>query len=142
MIETQFTPLTSLLGGGFIGLGAIMLMFFRGRVFGATGIMSGLIFPQTRPDWIWRAMIFLGMISGPLVFAAVTGQFPEISIPVSTISMIVGGVIVGIGVTYGAGCTSGHGVCGIARFSKRSIVATVCFMFAASVVVFLSRHVS
>lgn len=141
MIETEFTPLASALGGALIGLASVLLMYVRGNVLGATGILAGFLQPSSSTDWSWRATILAGMLTGPLIFLAATGGFPAIEVPVSTLSMIVGGLIVGVGVTYGSGCTSGHGVCGMARFSPRSIVATLTFMAGTAVMVFLTRHV-
>lgn len=141
MIETEFTPIASAVGGALIGLASVLLMWLRGNVFGATGIVAGLIQPSSSTDWSWRAAIVAGMLTGPLVYLGVTGDFPAIQVPVSTVSMIIGGVIVGVGVTYGSGCTSGHGVCGMARFSPRSIVATLTFMTGTAFMVYLTRHV-
>ncbi len=141
MIETEFTPWMSLGGGVLIGLASVMLMLFRGRVFGATGILAGFIIPAHSGDRAWRGALLAGMISGPLAIWAMTGQMPAVEVPVSTLAMIVGGIIVGVGVTVGAGCTSGHGVCGVARFSPRSIVATISFMAATFITVYLVRHV-
>lgn len=141
MIETTFTPLQSLAGGGLIGLSAVLLMASMGRIMGATGILAGLLQPANLSDWSWRAAVVAGMVTGPLVVMLVTGQFPEVQVPISTTMMIVGGVIVGIGVTFGGGCTSGHGVCGMARLSPRSIVATVTFMIATFATVYVVRHV-
>ena len=141
MIETEFTPLASALGGALIGLASVLLMWLRGNVFGATGILAGFLQPSSSTDWSWRAAILAGMLTGPLVFLSLTGGFPEIQVPVSTLSMVVGGLIVGVGVTYGSGCTSGHGVCGMARFSPRSIVATLTFMAGTAIMVYLTRHV-
>ena len=138
---TEFTPWISLFGGILIGLASVLLMAFQGRIFGATGILAGFITPDNMSDWSWRAVLLAGMVSGPTAFMLVTGGWPEIQVPISTTMMIVGGVIVGVGVTYGSGCTSGHGVCGMARFSPRSIAATVTFMVATAVTVFVVRHV-
>lgn len=141
MIETTFTPLASLGGGLLIGLASVLLMATAGRIMGATGILAGLIQPQDRADWTWRAVLFAGMISAPMVVFMTTGQMPEIQVPVSTVMLIIGGFLVGIGVTYGSGCTSGHGVCGMARLSPRSIVATITFMITAGITVYVLRHV-
>jgi uncharacterized membrane protein YedE/YeeE len=81
------------------------------------------------------------MVTGPTVYWLVAGQMPEITVPVSTPMLLIGGFIVGIGVTYGSGCTSGHGVCGMARLSPRSIAATLTFMATTAVTVYLVRHV-
>lgn len=141
MIETAFTPFQSLGGGALIGLGAVLLMATMGRIMGATGILAGVVQPANLSDWSWRAAVLLGMISGPAVVLGITGEFPAIQVPVSTTMMIIGGFIVGIGVTFGAGCTSGHGVCGMARLSPRSIAATITFMITTAVTVYVVRHV-
>lgn len=141
MMETVFTPLQSFGGGALIGLAAVLLMATVGRVLGATGIVAGLLRPADGPDWAWRAAMVAGMVSGPVVVLAVTGQMPVVQVPVSTGSLIVGGLIVGIGVTFGSGCTSGHGVCGMARLSPRSIAATLTFMATTLITVFVIRHV-
>lgn len=141
LIETSFTPLQSLFGGGLIGLASVLLMASMGRIMGATGVLAGFIAPQNLSDWTWRALVLLGMITGPLIVLIFTGQMPAVDVPVSRPMLIIGGLIVGIGVTYGGGCTSGHGVCGIARLSPRSIAATCTFMAATTVTVFVIRHV-
>ncbi|MBV7409601.1 YeeE/YedE family protein [Maritimibacter sp. DP1N21-5] len=141
VIATEFTPWASLGGGLLIGLGTVLLMWTRGNVLGATGILAGFMTPSSSWDWTWRALIIAGMLTAPLAILAVTGGFPEIQVPVSRLAMILGGLIVGFGVTYGAGCTSGHGVCGIARLSPRSIAATVTFMLTAGLTVYVARHV-
>ncbi|MDA5094534.1 YeeE/YedE family protein [Aliiroseovarius sp. KMU-50] len=140
-METEFTPLASTFGGLLIGAASVLLMWARGNVLGATGILTGFLSPQSSGDWSWRATILAGMMCGPLVYYFITGGLPAIEVPVSRASMIIGGFVVGIGVTFGSGCTSGHGVCGLARFSPRSIVATICFMAGTAVMVFLVRHV-
>jgi len=141
LIETTFTPMQSLAGGGLIGLAAVLLMGFMGRIMGATGILAGVLAPAGWADWSWRFAVVLGMITGPLVVLAVTGQMPAVQVPVSTPMLIVGGFIVGLGVTFGSGCTSGHGVCGMARLSPRSIAATLTFMVTTGITVFIIRHV-
>lgn len=140
-METSFTPLQSLGGGALIGFAAVLLMLSLGRVMGATGILSGLILPSDRQDFSWRAAIVLGMISGPLVLVLGGAPMPEISVPVSIPMLVIGGVLVGLGVSFGGGCTSGHGVCGMARLSVRSVVATITFMIFAGATVYLTRHV-
>lgn len=141
MIETAFTPLQSLGGGALIGLGAVLLMATMGRIMGATGILAGVIQPANLSDWSWRVAVLLGMISGPAVVLLVTGEFPAIQVPISTTMMVIGGFIVGVGVTFGSGCTSGHGVCGMARVSPRSIAATLTFMITTGITVYVVRHV-
>lgn len=141
MIETSFTPFQSLGGGALIGLAAVLLMATIGRVMGATGILAGLLQPKDFSDWSWRAAVFVGMISGPLLVFFMTGSMPAVQVPSSTAMLILGGFIVGVGVTFGSGCTSGHGVCGMARLSPRSIAATLTFMLTTGVTVYVIRHI-
>lgn len=141
MLETAFTPVSASIGGALIGISTVMLMALRGNVLGATGILAGFMNPLSSSDWAWRAAILLGMVSGPVAYMLVTGAMPAIEVPVTKPMMVLGGILVGIGVTYGSGCTSGHGVCGLARFSRRSIVATVTFMTTTALTVYIVRHV-
>ena len=140
-MPTDFTPFASLGGGILIGIASVLLMANFGRVMGATGILAGFLMPTNRDDWAWRASLLAGMVSAPALYWLISGQSIVVQVPVSTIAMIIGGLIVGVGVTFGGGCTSGHGVCGIARLSPRSIVATVVFMIAAVATVYVTRHV-
>lgn len=140
MIETAFTPWASLSGGVLIGLASTLLMLFLGRVMGATGILAGLFQTVSGKDFAWRAAVLAGMVTSPLLILAVSGDMPAIEVPVSKLMLVVGGLIVGIGVTFGSGCTSGHGVCGMARLSPRSIVATLVFMIATFATVYVVRH--
>ena len=140
-METVFTPLQSFGGGLLIGLAAVLSMALLGRVMGATGVLAGVLAPSDRSDWAWRAAMVAGMVSAPLVVLLVTGEVPEISVPISTPMLLIGGFLVGVGVTFGGGCTSGHGVCGMARLSVRSILATGVFMVACIATVFVVRHV-
>lgn len=141
MMETVFTPFQSLGGGALIGLASVLLMAALGRIMGATGILAGLLQPTGLSDWSWRAAILLGMMSGPLALLALSGQLPAVQVPVSTPMLLIGGFIVGIGVTFSSGCTSGHGVCGMARLSPRSITATLTFMLTTGITVYVIRHV-
>lgn len=141
VFETEFTPWLSLSGGVLIGIASVLLMLVHGRIMGATGILAGFVAPASWRDWQWRAAVIAGMMSAPLAYLMVTGSFPTIDVPVSMPMLIIGGFIVGIGVTYGSGCTSGHGVCGMARLSPRSIAATGTFMLATFITVFVVRHV-
>lgn len=140
-IETGFTPWESLTGGALIGIASVLLMLTLGRIMGATGILAGILTPSAHPDLGWRIALLSGMISGPLALMALTGQMPAVEVPVSTPMLLIGGFLVGIGVTYGSGCTSGHGVCGMARLSPRSIAATATFMVTTALTVFVIRHV-
>ena len=124
-----------------IGLAAVLLMALHGRILGATGILGGLLRLDDPPDWALRAALVVGMAAGPLLYLLATGVLPQMEIPVPAMAVVVGGVIVGIGASYGGGCPSGHGVCGIARFSRRSLVATATFMATAFLTVFVLRHI-
>ena len=139
-METVFTPFLSLGGGVLIGLSAILLMATTGRIMGATGILAGLLQPSNFSDWSWRATVLAGMVTGPVAVMFFTGEFPAVQVPISTTMLIIGGFIVGLGVTFGAGCTSGHGVCGMARLSPRSIAATLTFMITTGITVYVVRH--
>ena len=140
-METAFTPWASLLGGVLIGAAATLLMALHGRIAGATGILAGLFAPENAEDRRWRAAMLAGMVTAPAAIWIATGAPPVISVPVSDAALAIGGLIVGVGVTLGGGCTSGHGVCGMARLSTRSIVATVVFMATTFATVFVIRHV-
>lgn len=140
-METAFTPVASFGGGLAIGLSAVLLMLGLGRILGATGIMSGIVFAESREELMWRVAMVIGMIAAPGLIFAVTGTMPEIAVPVSPAMIIVGGVIVGFGASLGSGCTSGHGVCGLSRLSVRSLVAVPTFMATAAATVFVIRHV-
>lgn len=138
---TDFTPFQSLAGGLLIGTASVLLMLTLGRIMGATGILAGFFKPLSFEDWAWRAALLAGMVTAPALMLLVSGEMPPIQVPVSTGMMIVGGFIVGVGVTYGSGCTSGHGVCGMARLSPRSIAATLTFMIFTAATVYIVRHV-
>ena len=136
---TEFTPYLSLAGGVLIGLSAVLLMALNGRIAGMTGILSGVI-PPLSHDWGWRAAFLAGAIFTPMLFVLAGGTI-DFATPISATALVIGGLIVGAGVSFGSGCTSGHGICGMARFSPRSIVATVVFMIATFITVFVVRHV-
>jgi hypothetical protein len=139
-VLTEFTPISSAFGGFLIGLSAILLMLAHGRIAGMTGIFSALL-PPFPADWQWRLAFLAGAVAGPAIYMALTGNTIAVEVPISNAALILGGLIVGVGVTYGSGCTSGHGVCGMARFSKRSFVATCVFMATTFATVFVVRHV-
>lgn len=140
-METEFTPFASLGGGILIGVASVMLMAGLGRIMGATGIFGGIVVPESMDGLSWRAAVLAGMVTAPVLILLFTGATPTLQVPVSTPMLIVGGLIVGFGTSFGGGCTSGHGVCGNARLSARSIVATLTFMAATFVTVYLVRHV-
>src|SRR6516165_442595 len=134
----NFTPISAAIGGVLIGLSAVLLMLFTGRIAGVSGIFDGLINPQTS-DRTWRVAFIAGLIAAPV--AAVGYPVPTPQMPGSYVTIVVGGLLVGFGARLGSGCTSGHGICGIARLSSRSITTTGVFMAAAIVVVALTHHV-
>ncbi|RDE09011.1 YeeE/YedE family protein [Pelagibacterium lacus] len=136
---TTFTPLASLAGGALIGLAAVLLMAFHGRIAGMTGILSGLV-PPLAADWAWRAAFLAGAILAPAVIVIAFGDVIGFESPMPMGWLIAGGLLVGVGVSFGGGCTSGHGVCGMARLSPRSIVATLVFMASTAATVFVTRH--
>jgi uncharacterized membrane protein YedE/YeeE len=135
----SFTPWPALGGGVLIGVAAVALVLLNGRIAGVAGILGGLLRPA-HSDVAWRTAFIAGLILAYVVYALWRGA-PTIVIDASYPVLIAAGLLVGIGVRYGSGCTSGHGVCGISRFSPRSIVATVVFMTAGFATVFLLRHV-
>jgi len=136
---TDFTPISALLGGALIGLSAVLLMAFNGRIAGMTGILSGLL-PPVSSDWAWRAAFLSGAIVAPALLTALSGYDVGFVSPVPTPWIVISGLIVGAGVYFASGCTSGHGICGMARLSPRSIAATATFMVAAVATVFTIRH--
>ena len=140
-METVFTPFLSFGGGLAIGLGAVLLMLGLGRILGATGILSGLVFADNKSEFAWRAAMVIGMVLAPGLIFAATGTMPAVNVPVSPAMIAVGGMIVGLGASLGSGCTSGHGVCGLSRLSVRSLVAVPTFMATAAITVFIIRHV-
>jgi uncharacterized membrane protein YedE/YeeE len=139
---TVFTPVQSLLGGALIGLSAVLLMALNGRIAGITGVLSGLLPHAPAEDWAWRAAFLVGMVLSPFAYGTIGGQPVLIEVAASSGLLLLSGAIVGVGVTYGSGCTSGHGVCGLARMSPRSIAATLIFMTTAAATVFFVRHVT
>lgn len=140
-MTTDFTPYASLAGGLLIGLAAVLLMLSHGRILGATGILSGIIMPSSVAELSWKSMLLLGMVSAPILLSLVFGYPAIVQVVSSTPMLVVGGLLVGIGGTLGGGCTSGHGVCGMARLSTRSIVATITFMISTTIAVYVLRHI-
>ena len=135
-----FTPVSALLGGALIGLAASVLRIATGRIAGISGIAGGLLRGGT-PDAAWRLLFLAGLVVGAAAAVLVGTGPPTLRIDASWPVLVLGGLLVGYGTQLGRGCTSGHGVCGIARFSRRSIAATAAFMAAAAVTVFVMRHI-
>lgn len=137
---TDFTPLASLFGGILIGISALMVMFFFGRIAGISGISSQAL-KQPFAESAWRLSFIIGLILAPLLVQLVAGTDVEQTVSSNLIVMGVGGLLVGAGTVMGSGCTSGHGVCGLARLSPRSLGAVVTFMASAAITVWVVRHV-
>lgn len=138
-METEFTPVLSLIGGVTIGLAATFFMALHGRIAGMTGILGGLI-PPFASDWKLRVAFLAGAILAPALML-MAGQAVPFATSTPLPLLIIGGFIVGVGVLFGSGCTSGHGVCGLARLSPRSAAATATFMATTFITVFVVRHV-
>jgi uncharacterized protein len=136
---TAFTPLASLIGGMMIGLSAVLMMLVAGRIAGISGIAAGAL-PPVRDGLPGRLAFIAGLVAAPVLHAAVTGQASAVTIAAPPLTLLVAGLLVGFGSVWGSGCTSGHGVCGLARLSVRSAVAVAVFMATAVVTVFLMRH--
>lgn len=135
---TDFTPWTALGGGVLIGLAAAIFVLFNGRIAGISGIVGGLLRPAPGERG-WRIAFLLGLVAAPLVYT-LAAPLPAMHIDAGTGTLIAAGLLVGIGTRYGAGCTSGHGVCGLARGSARSLAATLAFMGTGFATVFIVRH--
>lgn len=140
MVE-NFTPVSGLIGGLLIGLSSALMMLFNGKIAGISGIVGGLL-SRKASEVGWRAVFVVGLLLGAFIYMLVgtSGPIPvhlQASLPV----MVAAGLLVGFGTRLGSGCTSGHGISGIARFSKRSIVATLVFFVTAIVTVFVTHHV-
>lgn len=135
---TNFTPWDSLAGGVLIGLSAALFVLFNSRIAGISGILGGLL-RLSKGDMSWRLAFLLGLVAAPLVYGLVA-PMPAARIDAGSATLAMAGLLVGIGTRYGSGCTSGHGVCGLARLSPRSLVATAAFMLAGFATVFIVRH--
>jgi uncharacterized membrane protein YedE/YeeE len=135
-----FSPLAGLLGGALIGLAAVLLLAANGRIAGVSGITAGL-FARVSADTAWRAAFVAGLWIGAIVYTLAAGHALPVQLDATLPVVIAAGLLVGFGTRLGSGCTSGHGVCGIARFSKRSMAATIVFIATGIATVFIVRHV-
>jgi uncharacterized membrane protein YedE/YeeE len=135
----HFTPVASLLGGMLIGLSASLLLWCDGKIAGISGILGGILSP-TRNDTSWRVMFVSGLLAGGLLLRLLSPQAFAIDLIRSTPVLILAGLCVGFGTRLGNGCTSGHGVCGLSRFSQRSLIATITFIATGLVTVFVVNH--
>ncbi|MCG8414994.1 MAG: YeeE/YedE family protein [Pseudomonadales bacterium] len=136
----NFTPVSAVLGGLLIGVAASLTLWTTGRIAGISGIVAGALFPK-RADVAWRLLFLGGMLTGGLVYLLFNQGSMDIQIQSSPLTTIVAGLLVGFGTRLGSGCTSGHGICGIARFSKRSFLATSVFILSGVLTVFVTSHV-
>jgi uncharacterized protein len=134
----EFTPASALIGGAIIGAAAALFAVLNGRIAGVSGILGGLVRPQAG-DISWRIAFVAGLIAAPLAWRLLAA-LPEIRVDASVPVLVAAGLLVGVGTRYGGGCTSGHGVCGVARASPRSIAATLGFMAAGFATVYVARH--
>ena len=139
-MSPEFTPVSGFVGGVLIGLAAVLLLIANGRIAGVSGILGGLL-ARTQGDTSWRVAFVFGLLLGAIAYWVMHGERFAMELQASLPITIAAGLLVGFGTRMGSGCTSGHGVCGIARFSKRSTVATVVFMAAGIATVFVMRHV-
>jgi len=135
----NFTPVSALVGGALIGLGTVLLMLTIGRIAGVSGIAARIVQPE-RPDWHWPFGLVFGLVGGAALMRLPGFAPADIAITPSLPLLVAGGLLVGFGTRLGSGCTSGHGVCGLARMSPRSLVATLTFMATGAVTVFVLRH--
>ena len=123
-----------------LGLAAALYVLLHGRILGISGIASGLLHPQ-EGDTSWRISLILGLLAAPFLGALFFGIQPIINVDADWLAVLIAGLLVGFGAQYGSGCTSGHGICGLSRLSPRSLVATLSFMGAGFLTVFILRHV-
>jgi uncharacterized membrane protein YedE/YeeE len=136
----HFTPISALLGGALIGISAVLLLWLIGRIAGISSIMSGL-FTSSGSHRHWRIAFLLGLMAGTALWHVLLSDGVMFRENYSPFLIVIGGFLVGVGTRLGSGCTSGHGICGIAMFSRRSIVATLVFMITGFLTVYLIRHV-
>lgn len=137
---TNFTPYSALLGGALIGVSAVIMLWLNGRIAGVSGIFHGLL-PPKKNDFIWRVLFLVGMVTGSFTYYLLPQIhfIPRTHFPIFL--LILAGFLVGIGTRLSGGCTSGHGVCGIARLSLRSFIATLIFFFCGILTVYFIRHI-
>jgi uncharacterized protein len=136
----HFTPISAAIGGGLIGLSVAALMLLDGRLAGVSGIVGDVV-ALTRREWRWELAFLVGLVAAPWLFHLEGYGLPHPAMPASWAVIVGAGLLVGFGTRWSGGCTSGHGVCGVARLSPRSIVATIVFMAVAMTVVAVVRHV-
>jgi uncharacterized membrane protein YedE/YeeE len=139
MAEANF--IGGIIGGALIGVAAVLLLLFNGRIAGISGIVGGIFSDNSVAERLWRAVFVVGIVCGAALYSLIFGA-PSIQMQTNTPILIVAGLLVGFGTRLGSGCTSGHGVCGLARRSPRSLAATMTFILFGALTVFLMRHLS
>lgn len=139
-MSSQFTPFASLLGGAMIGLAAVLMFAFAGRIAGISGIVVRALTAAKDGAFAGRMAFIAGLVVAPLAFMLVTGRMPTATISAGPAMLVVAGLLVGFGSVWGNGCTSGHGICGLSRLSVRSLAAVLTFMVTAIITVFVLRH--
>lgn len=138
---TEFTPVQSAIGGAIIGVSAVLLLLGSGRIAGISGILARLVAPRGGSQPVDALAFVVGLIAAPIVWTQFSGAAVIQTVTDNILLLVAAGLLVGFGAVYGGGCTSGHGVCGLSRFSVRSLVAVLTFMATAAVTVFIARHV-
>lgn len=136
---SSFDPMQAVFGGALIGIASVLLMMLTGRIAGISGILGGCL-TLAAGDKVWRVAFIVGLILAPIASGLLGYPLPTPGMPASWVMIVIAGLLVGFGARLGGGCTSGHGICGIARLSGRSLVATTIFMTSAIVVVAIMRH--
>jgi uncharacterized membrane protein YedE/YeeE len=137
---SEFNLTGGFVGGSLIGLAAVLLLAINGRIAGVSGILGGFLVPAAQGERAWRAAFIVGLIAGAALYGVLRGGLP-IELQTRGATLVIGGLLVGIGTRLGSGCTSGHGVCGLARRSPRSLIATLTFMATAISTVYVIRHI-
>lgn len=130
----------ALTGGAMIGFASVILLAFNGRIAGVSGILDGIFSHRSKREKFWRLIFILGLVAGAHLYVFLRGT-PPLRLQAERIPLLLAGLLVGFGTKLGSGCTSGHGICGMARRSKRSLVATLTFMIAAIITVYFRRHI-
>ena len=137
----NFTPWSALIGGMLIGLSTVLLFAVNGRLAGISSIVRGVVAPQRPGDLDWRILFLTGLVFGAFLYRLLNGLNSSITLDASLLTVGIGGILTGVGTSVGNGCTSGHGICGLARKSTRSLMATITFMVIGGITVFFLRHV-
>jgi uncharacterized membrane protein YedE/YeeE len=139
MFMNNFTPVSSSVGGLLIGVASALMLLLKGRIAGISGMVGGLLHPS-KGDASWRALFLIGMMAAPIGYLLIFGRLPSFPSTASPRILVLAGLLVGFGSRLGSGCTSGHGVCGLGRRSRRSVAYTITFLVSGALTVFVLRH--